>query len=92
MPSEKKQEEGAPVCSHLRRRLTLVCRPGVKEHPCYPNMMPRFDAPGDEAASNNCKTCRVKPAVTIPGNSQHGEEMPGLFTLILICNIIKLES
>ena len=41
----------------------LICGPGVKEHPGYPNMMPRFDAPGKEAASNNCKTCRVKPAV-----------------------------
>lgn len=41
----------------------LICGAGVKEHPCYPNMRPRFDAPGKEAASNNCKAGRVEPAV-----------------------------
>lgn len=89
------REEAGRGGSHLlsfEKEATLVCGPGMKALPYYPNMMLRFDAPGNEAASNNCKTCRVKPTVTIPGNPCHEEETPGLFTFILICNRNKLES
>lgn len=76
----------------FEKEATPVCGPDMKARPYYPNMMPRFDAPGSEAASNYCKTCRVKPPVTIPTNPCHEEETPGLFTFILIYNRNKLES
>lgn len=46
----RNRKKGVFLALIWRRRLTLVCGPGMKALPCYPNMMPSFDVPGNEAA------------------------------------------